>query len=107
MAKRMELRRSGVGVISFCAISAFSYFSDPKALPVSRERIPFHSASLKVRPMAITSPTDFIWVPSEGSAPGNFSNAHLGIFATRSEEHTSELQSPMYLVCRLLLEKNT
>src|SRR5437763_11349973 len=26
---------------------------------------------------------------------------HVG----RSEEHTSELQSPMYLVCRLLLEK--
>src|SRR5437762_9485657 len=25
--------------------------------------------------------------------------------AVRSEEHTSELQSPMYLVCRLLLEK--
>src|SRR5437763_2604658 len=24
---------------------------------------------------------------------------------SRSEEHTSELQSPMYLVCRLLLEK--
>src|SRR5215210_9067819 len=29
-----------------------------------------------------------------GDAPG-----------VRSEEHTSELQSPMYLVCRLLLEK--
>src|SRR3989454_2415317 len=32
----------------------------------------------------------------------------LGIqeaFATRSEEHTSELQSPCNLVCRLLLEK--
>src|SRR5437763_16741808 len=26
-------------------------------------------------------------------------------FWKRSEEHTSELQSPMYLVCRLLLEK--
>src|ERR1017187_10653636 len=26
---------------------------------------------------------------------------------SRSEEHTSELQSPMYLVCRLLLEKKT
>ena len=25
--------------------------------------------------------------------------------AARSEEHTSELQSPMYFVCRLLLEK--
>src|SRR5436189_6057820 len=28
-----------------------------------------------------------------------------GITPVRSEEHTSELQSPMYLVCRLLLEK--
>src|SRR3712207_2469564 len=27
--------------------------------------------------------------------------------ATRSEEHTSELQSRQYLVCRLLLEKST
>src|SRR5437762_10655030 len=31
---------------------------------------------------------------------------HMVSFASkRSEEHTSELQSPMYLVCRLLLEK--
>src|SRR5436189_4323189 len=30
---------------------------------------------------------------------------HLAMIAHRSEEHTSELQSPMYLVCRLLLEK--
>src|SRR5437762_4682766 len=29
----------------------------------------------------------------------------LGLIGERSEEHTSELQSPMYLVCRLLLEK--
>src|SRR5437764_6424654 len=28
-----------------------------------------------------------------------------GAAPSRSEEHTSELQSPMYLVCRLLLEK--
>src|SRR3712207_7541364 len=28
-------------------------------------------------------------------------------WASRSEEHTSELQSRQYLVCRLLLEKNT
>src|SRR5437879_11051320 len=28
-----------------------------------------------------------------------------GYVEDRSEEHTSELQSPMYLVCRLLLEK--
>src|SRR2546425_6197984 len=29
----------------------------------------------------------------------------LPVFAVRSEEHTSELQSLAYLVCRLLLEK--
>src|SRR5690348_18016900 len=28
-----------------------------------------------------------------------------GLFVSRSEEHTSELQSPVHLVCRLLLEK--
>src|SRR3712207_309513 len=30
---------------------------------------------------------------------------HHGVYAMRSEEHTSELQSRQYLVCRLLLEK--
>ena len=30
---------------------------------------------------------------------------NLFVQSVRSEEHTSELQSPMYLVCRLLLEK--
>src|SRR5437763_12441941 len=30
---------------------------------------------------------------------------HFREGSSRSEEHTSELQSPMYLVCRLLLEK--
>src|SRR3712207_8379474 len=29
-----------------------------------------------------------------------------GVYRERSEEHTSELQSRQYLVCRLLLEKN-
>src|SRR5437762_3707074 len=34
---------------------------------------------------------------------GNDAQESLQVY--RSEEHTSELQSPMYLVCRLLLEK--
>src|SRR5438876_1530913 len=37
--------------------------------------------------------------------PTAFTGAHSSTFATRSEEHTSELQSPVHLVCRLLLEK--
>src|ERR1017187_10576345 len=32
-------------------------------------------------------------------------SSRIGKEKRRSEEHTSELQSPMYLVCRLLLEK--
>src|SRR5438876_9096998 len=31
--------------------------------------------------------------------------ARVGVYICRSEEHTSELQSPVHLVCRLLLEK--
>src|SRR3712207_8202603 len=35
-----------------------------------------------------------------------FPRADLALMKKRSEEHTSELQSRQYLVCRLLLEKN-
>src|ERR1017187_4646306 len=38
----------------------------------------------------------------QGSSPGTLSTFMTRV---RSEEHTSELQSPMYLVCRLPLEK--
>src|SRR3712207_8408383 len=38
--------------------------------------------------------------PTGSIAPGN-----LKLSKRRSEEHTSELQSRQYLVCRLLLEK--
>src|ERR1017187_7481261 len=41
-------------------------------------------------------------------ARGEWRNHHVELVDAgrdRSEEHTSELQSPMYLVCRLLLEK--
>src|SRR5437762_4120501 len=41
---------------------------------------------------------------AEPFLPGNKPRYAMGL-GTRSEEHTSELQSPMYLVCRLLLEK--
>ena len=40
------------------------------------------SASLNVRPIAITSPTDFIVDVSLGSASENFSKANRGAFTT-------------------------
>src|SRR2546426_2391801 len=47
-------------------------------------------------------------VPLEAFLPLSDTNSsRIGalIYLTRSEEHTSELQSPCNLVCRLLLEK--
>src|SRR3712207_7207606 len=41
-------------------------------------------------------------VPERGGRRGR---AGMGLLDGRSEEHTSELQSRQYLVCRLLLEK--
>jgi hypothetical protein len=50
--------------------------------PVSIERSAFCRLSANVRPIAMTSPTDFIEVVSVGSAPGNFSKAKRGILVT-------------------------
>src|SRR5687767_15558476 len=49
---------------------------------------------------------DVIGIPREENiAPGERRAALEGVDDARSEEHTSELQSLAYLVCRLLLEK--
>src|SRR2546430_12136985 len=42
---------------------------------------------------------------SRGPAPGRERRRPIALCASRSEEHTSELQSQSNLVCRLLLEK--
>src|SRR3712207_8121438 len=44
-------------------------------------------------------------VHAEGLALDEMVQTLAGFQAQRSEEHTSELQSRQYLVCRLLLEK--
>ena len=54
-----------------------------KLLPAfSRLRSAFCRASVKLRPMAIASPTDFIVVVRVSSAAGNFSNANRGALTT-------------------------
>src|SRR2546429_5371011 len=48
------------------------------------------------------------WLPAQSCIPpGGHNGQHQGskARASRSEEHTSELQSRLHLVCRLLLEK--
>src|SRR5205807_3921470 len=47
----------------------------------------------------------FFDAPSVEKPGANTRRPLQGSFSDRSEEHTSELQSPCNLVCRLLLEK--
>src|SRR5437762_4287027 len=55
---------------------------------------------------ARAAPYPGLCCPSARGRPASADRADAGRpLAERSEEHTSELQSPMYLVCRLLLEK--
>src|SRR2546425_9435706 len=53
--------------------------------------------------MAMPSPQ--LPKPLRGCCASSRMFREVGPFAVRSEEHTSELQSLAYLVCRLLLEK--
>ncbi len=57
--------------------TSFPSAPNPKR-PVSRERSPFWSASLKVRPMDIASPTAFIEVLRVGSAVGKLLEGEAG-----------------------------
>src|SRR2546429_5990968 len=49
--------------------------------------------------------SDAIFRLAQAAASGSPHTLHLGRTSVRSEEHTSELQSRLHLVCRLLLEK--
>src|SRR2546422_4653929 len=47
----------------------------------------------------------FVWFALSAGVKAADDSLQLREFAHRSEEHTSELQSRLHLVCRLLLEK--
>src|SRR2546429_263836 len=51
------------------------------------------------------APKALVIVPWKSSELGNGPNVSTLLDDSRSEEHTSELQSRLHLVCRLLLEK--
>src|SRR5437764_13633018 len=93
------------------------YFLDtlepiPSSLPSFQKLFQVFSSALPLpRRISPLSLHDALPISGESGAPGLTKAparawwARAGNGALRSEEHTSELQSPMYLVCRLLLEK--
>src|SRR5438445_2958917 len=94
--------RSAANPIS-CSFVFFSRSGDPRDLhsfPTRRSsdlliRPDFSSRSIFAYPRTATSGSRRSWTMS----------ANASTDVGRSEEHTSELQSRQYLVCRLLLEK--
>src|SRR5215203_4232697 len=72
---------------------------------------PAGPATARGRPRASTLAPSSASTEVSGLAPGAYrastlwARAFMPLGPVRSEEHTSELQSRQYLVCRLLLEK--
>src|SRR2546425_3234928 len=80
--------------------------------PISARRVipgisrAFRAAPVAVQPLPLrpaSATAASVPIPAAPSASPRPSAASSGL--NRSEEHTSELQSLAYLVCRLLLEK--
>src|SRR5437879_9618718 len=95
-------------------VSCFLFsFTDPA--PTAIYTLSLHDALPICREMV--KPYLALYIGGMGSRERNFYNQLVQRYGyveeakriqdlyLRSEEHTSELQSPMYLVCRLLLEK--
>src|SRR5437762_5613622 len=77
------------GAVALIAVAGALQFSIAVAQILLTVALVCWAATLVVKRERVAAPR-FFWA--------------LAAYA-RSEEHTSELQSPMYLVCRLLLEK--
>src|SRR5258708_23272118 len=85
------------------------FFNDPATTEIYT--LSLHDA-LPISPLAITSAMRTVdRVRMEKLLPHRArerrDSGHFMRSPTRSEEHTSELQSPDHLVCRLLLEKKS
>src|SRR5438876_7603275 len=84
-----------------CLLSFFFFFFFNDTATTEIYTLSLHDA-LPISHMLVSSrkPT----VSAAPACPTDHERA-LACYEQRSEEHTSELQSPVHLVCRLLLEK--
>src|SRR2546422_8881626 len=91
---------TSVGSPSFPAIEAMLMMRPPPAASITR------TAARETRNTLVRSPAMTRCQSSSlSSQVGTVRPVMPALLTTRSEEHTSELQSRLHLVCRLLLEK--
>src|SRR5205823_11474250 len=109
---KCNLRRKGQGGIREKLVPAFQTF----ALPISRDAHPRVGGRAALEQSEDRNAVVGLYQCGSSSPPGGGVSGIPGHNAAReilkdwkrlqrSEEHTSELQSLAYLVCRLLLEK--
>src|SRR4051794_41254846 len=91
------VRASHAGLHGFVSLPACGS-KTPAPSPVTARMMAVRSASVVVS----SSEMPTVWSSMYRRL---ISSARARADLTRSEEHTSELQSPVHLVCRLLLEK--
>src|SRR2546425_8793075 len=102
------LRPSALAVTISCAAALAGSGCD-NTITSSEALPPLEMASLDSnagswRMIVLSGPTQFTVAAPAAETSAAYA-AELAAIKTRSEEHTSELQSLAYLVCRLLLEK--
>src|SRR5690348_17621794 len=74
------------------------------SISADRSRTAARSTDSRSR-AAASATSDALCSCSPGGEPPTVCGQKYESWRNRSEEHTSELQSPVHLVCRLLLEK--
>src|SRR3712207_1530763 len=123
--KRLHLRWSSLFLVSFAALAQSDRLLPNRRLrQMAKTTHPRSSPkSFRVSSLPLRALIHFRWCVCQVAHHGLLSlcsmwlcrlpstvswrDSPLSTVSSRSEEHTSELQSRQYLVCRLLLEKKT
>src|SRR3712207_4060785 len=109
---------TGIGLAMVAAVKGYRLILVmPESMSIERRRLMLaYGATFDLTPREkgmkgaieraneILRETDGAWMPQQFENEANL-EVHRRTTVQRSEEHTSELQSRQYLVCRLLLEK--
>src|SRR3712207_2903961 len=102
-----EVDRTLEAVAGRCGLGILVETQDGVARAAELARRPLSRVYVGLNDLRIDRGSDQLFTPLVDGTVDAVRAAVPGPFGRRSEEHTSELQSRQYLVCRLLLEKKS